>query len=449
MVNRARDGVVDKFKGCIFGAAIGDALGMPTEYISRAQLDSLYGGRVVEFEDPSPDHPCGHLKAGQWTDDTQQIIVLSESLIALQGFNIVDFGRKMGIWADKCANEPGYNRFGGGTSMKAGLALHNGGDPEKTGERSETCGAAMRIAPIGLFYHDNQYILKEAAWDASRVTHSAISTIESGVFVASMIGYLVNGEEPVQAARKANESLTSRLKDINNSVIENRDVDPQVLMKTIGASESVYETVPMALSCFIHSPEEFQTTVVNAANMVPGDTDSIACIAGALSGAYNGVNGIPSGYRSKLEDREYLEGLSTKLYRISELGDKRNLSIMIDVARLAKNDPLGIVSDESDSNTRYRTYLNILAEDLDSHMSECGRTLTAEERSKSKTTSFYDGQVDLMKIQIHYPNSDTGSGIEVKGPGDEVQRLIGYFATKCKVAYPDKFINYVGVKSRR
>jgi ADP-ribosylglycohydrolase len=84
-----------KARGCIIGAAVGDALGMPTEGVPKSIFLREYGGEVRKFEKPQQNHPCAHLKAGQYTDDTQQMILLSKSLISTRGMNLFDFGNSV------------------------------------------------------------------------------------------------------------------------------------------------------------------------------------------------------------------------------------------------------------------------------------------------------------------------------------------------------------------
>lgn len=308
--------LLDRFKGSIIGAAAGDALGAPTEYISREALDRFYNGKVTKFEDPCPESPCKHLKAGQWTDDTQQMILLAESLIVSKGLDINDLGKRMGEWGYKCQNIPGYNRFAGGTSMRAALALYNGEDPRKTGVSRATCGSAMRIAPVGLFYHNatGKNLFAATYW-ASAVTHTHPAAIDSAQLISHLVASLTKGKTPFEATEKAQESMRydPQFQKRIQYVINNRKQSPNEVAKVVGKSESSYETIPMALHCFLHSPNDFEKTIVYAANLVSGDTDSIACIAGAMSGAYNGLSEIPRKFTETLEEFEYLENLATRL----------------------------------------------------------------------------------------------------------------------------------------
>ncbi|PIT89450.1 MAG: hypothetical protein COU27_00290, partial [Candidatus Levybacteria bacterium CG10_big_fil_rev_8_21_14_0_10_36_7] len=100
-------------------------------------------------------------------------------------------------------------------------------------------------------------------------------------------------------------------------VIAHQKREPHEIAAEIGTSESAYETVPMALHCFLHSPSNYEKTVIEAANLVPGDTDSIACIAGALSGTYNGLEAIPQKWRQEIEDSFWLHKLGRNLFEAS------------------------------------------------------------------------------------------------------------------------------------
>lgn len=305
----------DRFKGCLLGAAIGDALGMPTEYLRKEYLDKFYNGKIADFENPLSDSPCRHLKAGQYTDDTQQTMILANSLIKNHGFDMKDFAKDIGEWGWKCKSEKGYNRFGGGTSISAALEIYAGKDPIETGVNSPSCGAAMRIAPIGLFYNKNNKRLKDYSIDASRITHKNLIAIDSAVMVSLIIASLINKKDPISSAAFANKNgIEYNLKKNVEHVIENSKTNPDEVAKFIGASENAIETVPMAIHCFLHSPEDYEKTVINAANLVPGDTDSIACIAGAISGAYNGIEGIPKKFLERVESKDELEKIARNLY---------------------------------------------------------------------------------------------------------------------------------------
>jgi ADP-ribosylglycohydrolase len=68
----------------------------------------------------------------------------------------------------------------------------------------------------------------------------------------------------------------------------------------------------MALYCFLKNPDDFLATIRLGAN-TEGDSDSIACIAGGLSGAYLGIRALPTAWVSRLEKSEYLADVAKRL----------------------------------------------------------------------------------------------------------------------------------------
>jgi len=309
--------LLDRYKGCLLGAAVGDALGMPTEFLSRKDFNEQFNGRITEYRKAARGHPCRHLEPGQYTDDTQQLLILAESLAERRGFDINDFGSRIGKWANRCVTEPGFNRFAGSTSLRAGLELYSGADPRKSGMPRDTCGAAMRIAPIGLFYHDDMDSLERYANDSASITHTHPEAVDSGVFVAALVAYLTNGEDPNSSAYKAASSIMREDSTFSSKlrfVLNNKNIEPKELRKYIGSGVTAHEAVPMAVGCFLYSPNDFEKTVINAANLVESDSDTIACMAGAFSGAHNGIRSIPDRFLHSLESRKRIEELAAELF---------------------------------------------------------------------------------------------------------------------------------------
>ena len=64
---------MSKIKGCLLGAAIGDAMGAATEVRTRQQIIEKFGKPVREFLPPPDDTFARGSKAGQVTDDYSMI----------------------------------------------------------------------------------------------------------------------------------------------------------------------------------------------------------------------------------------------------------------------------------------------------------------------------------------------------------------------------------------
>lgn len=306
----------DRIKGGIIGAAIGDALGMPTENISVYELEALYGGKVTGYVKPAPYHPCSHLEPGQWTDDTQQILILAQNLIDNRGFEMKSFCREMAEWARKCKYVPGYNRFAGGVSLNGATNLYKGVDFSESGSlTTKSCGNAMRIAPIGFFY-DNMEDMLSAVDESSKPTHNSTIAKDGARVIAGTLYWLMQERGPRESVEEALRTVSDEEIMANvEKVLTRSKENPYGLGEEIGKAGYVTTAVPLALHCFLHSPEDFRMTVLNGANMVKGDTDTIACMAGALSGTYNGYGRIPKELLVGLERREKLEQIAEELFK--------------------------------------------------------------------------------------------------------------------------------------
>ncbi len=148
---RSWDGEASRAQGALYGLAIGDALGMPTQLLSRPQIEARYGSLLTGFEPAPEGHPiaAGH-PAGDITDDTEQAVVLGRLLVAGRGeIDAGDLADSLVAWeADMKAR--GSLDLLGPSTRRALAAVQAGVPPREAGASGDTNGAAMRIAPIGI-----------------------------------------------------------------------------------------------------------------------------------------------------------------------------------------------------------------------------------------------------------------------------------------------------------
>jgi ADP-ribosylglycohydrolase len=88
--------------------------------------------------------------------------------------------------------------------------------------------------------------------------------------------------------------------------------DEEKALRYLGEGWVGEEAVALALYCFLRNPESYEKVIIRGAN-TNGDSDSIACIAGSISGAYLGIDAIPPEWVTKIEKSPYLEDLSQRL----------------------------------------------------------------------------------------------------------------------------------------
>lgn len=333
--------MVGRFQGCLVGLAVGDALGYPVEFLSRSELREQYPGGIRGFVPPA-----GTTRLGLVSDDTQMTMAVARALLAADPFDLDQ------VMAEVCktfitwANSPENNRAPGPTCMEAIRRIERGthwfasGDPYSKG-----CGAAMRAAPIGLLYHRHPEMLVAVARAVSICTHAHPTGVSSGIAAAAAVAAIVNGaaldalldeiraalvtvrgpaEHPefqeIRSWDPLNEQL-SRLDDVAGTL----EADPLAAFDRLGGGWVGEEAVAGALYAFLRTPRDFGATVRVAANASQSDesqrgkgrcdSDSIACIAGSLSGAFNGLSGVPEEWQRDVEHHAELLELGEALAR--------------------------------------------------------------------------------------------------------------------------------------
>ncbi len=303
---------LERFQGSLLGLAVGDALGMPVEGM-RATAIRERVGEVREFMDA----PWRMLKAGQWTDDTKMMLCHARSIVASGRVDVDDAAREFIAWFE--SND--WRGMGGATyesiqRLMAGTSPHESG---KKGEMAAGNGAAMRIAPIGLFDCLDLERLHEDCRAAAAITHDNREAIAGAQAVAYAVARAARGD-------LVPSSLTSETIDFIGpcEVVERlrmaagflqSDMETGEALARLGTSGYVVETVASAFYCFLRTPYDFEETVSSA---VEGglDADTTGAIAGAVSGSFNGLGSIPPRWREGVEAADEILDLAGEIFAL-------------------------------------------------------------------------------------------------------------------------------------
>jgi len=300
-----------KFLGSLLGTAIGDAMGASRE--GRSMVSKHEIGVMARIS-----HRL------HYTDDTHMTIGVAESLIECHG---VDGAHMAGRFIENYLKEP---RRGYGPGPPRVFRLIESGVPwDQAASRiyhggSFGNGAAMRVAPIGLFLWNNHAGLREAAYLSSVITHSHILGMEGAAIQAMAVALAValNPDKPLDT-----QSFTSHLLDFTTedvyrakiskfgSLLEHPD-ERQKVVEQLGHGIEAFDSVPTAIFAFLAHPKDFASTIIYAVSL-GGDTDTIASMAGAISGAYLGMDAIPSEWQEQVENRDYISELAGKLWQLA------------------------------------------------------------------------------------------------------------------------------------
>ena len=182
----------------------------------------------------------------------------------------------------------------------------------------------MRIAPVGLFYWNRPDELKQAARLSSLITHSHPLGIEGAYLQAIAVARAVaqDRDEPLDAPSFASYLLQFAGEGIYRSKIASfasllgRADDRESIVRQLGHGIEAFHSVPTAIFSFLANARDFASTVIYAVSL-GGDTDTIAAMAGAISGAYLGIDALPSAWLSRLENRKYISDIAHRLWQVA------------------------------------------------------------------------------------------------------------------------------------
>ncbi|MBD2435969.1 ADP-ribosylglycohydrolase family protein [Nostoc sp. FACHB-110] len=320
--------------GCLFGLALGDALGAATEFLSVEEI-------CRRFPPKGPQEIGGN--PARVTDDTQMSLAVGQALVEVGAANLTVTSLEPALRRTfvEWLNSPDNNRAPGMTCLQACEYLEAGLPwQQATRPNSKGCGANMRVAPVGLLPVDNPTRAAVAQFQAA-LTHSHPTALAASDLTAAAITYLVKGGEPQKLPiQLRNYAATQRfvyhvdwlgslwqrpgiatpqefmslgwdeclavLDRLDAALVNpNRDADPCL---AIGEGWVAEEALVTGLLCFLLFPQEPLAALRRAA-LTAGDSDSIACLAGAFAGAYLGIAAWPDDWVNRIEYREQLAAL--------------------------------------------------------------------------------------------------------------------------------------------
>lgn len=295
---------LDAARGALLGTFVGDALGMPYEGSSPERVPE----RVEMLE--------ARLGRGTYTDDTEMMIALAESLLDRGGVEGEPLAR-----AFLAAHQP-ERGYGGGTLAvfdlwRAGVSVEEAARRVLPGG-SYGNGAAMRVAPVGVLFAEDLERLRVEAERSAAVTHAHPLGVDACVVQASAVGAAVRGDEILSAARSvaATEDLAEGLGQVAG-LLEGSTVSPAEAAAALGSSSAGAESVPLAVYAAL-AHRSFPQAVAFAVRC-GGDTDTVAAMAGAIAGGRDGAGAIPADWLEALEagprGRGHVEELAAAVAR--------------------------------------------------------------------------------------------------------------------------------------
>ncbi|MDD7384682.1 MAG: ADP-ribosylglycohydrolase family protein [Actinomycetaceae bacterium] len=296
----------DRALGCLWGLALGDALGMPTQSMSSEAIAATYGS-ITSLHDADPSQPIAPgMPAGSVTDDTEQALLLADELI--RGNGTVDprhFADALASWEEKMRARGSLDLLGPSTTA-AIEGIRRGEPLQRVGRNGTTNGAAMRIAPVAIAFSgaENDAELLAKVIEASSLTHNTTIGLAGAAAIAGSVAAGIRGASVVEALQagvglaaqterhgfwQAGGSIAVRAQFFLHvtASMPRREVDGFV-RDVVGTSVASQESVVAALvlaQAYVDSPYAALLT----AAQIGGDTDTVAAMCGAVLGAACGM----------------------------------------------------------------------------------------------------------------------------------------------------------------
>ena len=305
---------LSRYRGCLLGAACGDALGGPVEFMNREAILKRHGKPVREMIGG------GWLKLdpGETTDDTAMMRMLAESIVEHDVVDTTDIARRYVAWMQTNPPDIGNITRYALRAFQSGLGVPNAalGAHRQVNSKSAGNGTIMRCAPIALRYLYDERRLIDNSREEGLITHFDPQAWTGSIAVNLLIVRLIEGREPARAIA----AVAERLRNIPKASAEVTEVFAQARgdrdSRLLATSGYVIDTLRVALWALLGT-SSFEEGVVAAIN-VGGDADTQGVVTGALAGALYGEDAIPGRWLERLQGREELATLAERLLSAAE-----------------------------------------------------------------------------------------------------------------------------------
>lgn len=306
-------------QGAILGLCIGDALGVPVEFISR---DALSNNPVTDLR----AFGTHRQPAGTWSDDTSLTLCLLDSL--KDELDYQDIMSKFLSWMEKGAYTARGDVFDVGIATRNAITRFAIGKPAHqcgcTSEYDNGNGSLMRILPA-LFYLKHKYGTEgilcpeglETIHKISALTHGHTrSQMACGIYIAVAARLLVGGdiETAINSGIEDARQIYSGISDFESERRHfHRVFDPDLGLlpeQKIKSSGYVIDTLEAALWCMMNTTS-YTECVLQAVNL-GGDTDTVAAVAGGLAGLYYGLESIPVEWLDEIARVDFIVEICNK-----------------------------------------------------------------------------------------------------------------------------------------
>ena len=342
----------NRFRGCLLGGAVGDALGAPVEFLDLDEIVGAYGEQGIR------DYAPAYGKLGAITDDSQMTLFTAEAVLSAHVAAVLksqepDFFRAAAISYARWLMTQENSRLGSSGSTKASWlfqqkklfsrrapgttclsALQSSrGKVARATNDSKGCGGVMRVAPVGMYFahslsrerHPERLLptIFATGNELAAITHGHPSGCLSAGALAVMVSMVLAGSSLTDAIHAAKEELlkhpshkeTLAAIEKAESLARSRPRE-RCSLRELGKGFVAEEALAIGVYCALVA-KDFEDGIILAVNH-SGDSDSTGSITGNLLGAAAGAEPIPDRWLAPLELRSTVEAIADDLAAFPE-----------------------------------------------------------------------------------------------------------------------------------
>jgi len=319
--------MVDKYKGCLLGLAVGDAVGAPVDFLSLDKIKEKYGEKgIVDFDF------WERFKPGSYTDETQLSLATAKGCINAH-LNLISKGESFSLkviykrymeWLDDL-KDPFHVRHPGYTCMNVLQGGQKGSVGNPINSSTEASGL-LRTAPVGLAFPPGM-AFREGT-DYAAMTHGHPSAYLAAGFLSELIAQIIEGQSLQDAVELSIEQLVAF--DSHQDVLKQIEMALELFINQDPIEESIpkfgngvtaAEVLAIGVFCALKSVFEFQEGVLASVNH-SGMSTSTGMVTGAILGTLLGSESIPEKWISKIENYKEIIEIAEDMHTVFKQGER-------------------------------------------------------------------------------------------------------------------------------
>ena len=336
---------IDRFRGCLIGGGLGDALGYVVEFWPEHDIFSKFGRDGITLDKYGD-------RIMRISDDTQMTLFTAAGLLTATrngAKSAADYRDRIGMayleWLHTqtvSPNEPSpawsrswllgvpglYSRRAPGGTCLSALCSRQFGTVHHPINDSKGCGGIMRVAPVGLFFSDPMQAAQVAA-EAAAVTHGHSLGHMPAAALAVIVSDLVYRDDPIYTAVNHALTLVEHLYENDEHLGEfiklmedalylaqRKNVPVLQAIHILGEGWVGEEALAIAVYCAVKYSEDWNAALAASVNH-NGDSDSTGAVCGNILGAHLGFTSIPAAYVDRLELSDVILKMAGELHAVS------------------------------------------------------------------------------------------------------------------------------------